>query len=838
MSSITAGVAARAADCLPGPGPGPARPAPAAAGRRPGIRPSQVPVSQPEDAADRAADAVADRAAPKPAVFGAAERSPAPVAPGAVWAAIGWPGRRLADHERPLGLGAELSQVRIHADHRAADSARMLGAAAYTFGEDVVLGDGVDTRTAAGRRILAHELAHVVQQRGRPSPAIMRQGVPRLRPSARPATEDLGAKVQRIWDSLLAFSDRAPAAVHSTLLAVEGYIERYDRAFASFEVKLSQAQRELARREMWRDVLSGIVVGAALGVGAAGLLRACEHIKEIVEESRLLEFGFEAGVHTADSAADAATERLREAVSREEPEFKAPRELQADHVARELWERVARASDGVSLTLSAIKDLSAVRDRLRGGHPVAKPEQVSAWLDKVAAAVADANRSVTLFRTAVDTPLLLRSDEQISQDLWIRWMAESPANAEWAGLRPPGVAERLVPGKWQEKEAVHLARDEVERLNMIGRLGVVVVPPRATPPGNPGASLPGVVRLRHDAYGAAGRLEPPRPEPETVAGAISKAASGEEPFVRIAWEGQTYLRAGEVVLIYSTSASGVLAHRFGTAPLSLPVSRDEQAWAFGMIGIDKPEHFHPEAAAGLHDAVWAAVNDVLPPQFVPGTAGSPQAPRADVIDTEDGVMVVDYRMGGRAGTRIVLFAPLASERTEDYIQVAQERRKRTGVFKVVAIDLRNDPHRIDRQKEIRQPGVVITSAQDADLRKEILDALPQGPSAISRLPVPGREEQATRGGLSVPVTPGSPAAVAHRARSSLSGRAAARFPCAREAGGRTDGDFPQAADRQGSSRDVYGRGVAGPHHPRAAAVRAQCGRRALHAGCPHRLAFA
>jgi hypothetical protein len=240
------------------------------------------------------------------------------------------------------------------------------------------------------------------------------------------------------------------------------------------------------------------------------------------------------------------------------------------------------------------------------------------------------------------------------------------------------------------------------------------------------------VRLRHDAYPAAGRLEPPRPEPDTLWGVFSKAAGGDEPFVEIAWEEQTYLRAGEVVLIFSTSARGVLAHRFGTGPVSLPVSRDERTRAFGMLGIEKPESFEPEAADMHYGALWSAANDILPPQFVPGTAGSPQAPRVEVIKTEDGVIVIDRGPAGPPGTRIALFAPLTSERTEDYTQVAEERRKRTGVIKVIAINLRTDPNRMDRQKEIRRPGVVITNLHDVDLRKEILDAMPKEPPAIPR----------------------------------------------------------------------------------------------------------
>ncbi|MFQ5814820.1 MAG: DUF4157 domain-containing protein [Anaerolineae bacterium] len=62
-------------------------------------------------------------------------------------------------------FGYDLSQVRVHADARAAESARALKARAFTVGRDVVFGAGQYTPgTISGRRLLAHELAHVIQQ--------------------------------------------------------------------------------------------------------------------------------------------------------------------------------------------------------------------------------------------------------------------------------------------------------------------------------------------------------------------------------------------------------------------------------------------------------------------------------------------------------------------------------------------------------------------------------------------------------------------------------------------------------------------------------------------------
>jgi hypothetical protein len=66
-------------------------------------------------------------------------------------------------------LGADFSDVRIHDDARAHDSAVAVNAHAYTVGNDVVFQrDRYDPASQAGRTTLAHELTHVVQQRSGP----------------------------------------------------------------------------------------------------------------------------------------------------------------------------------------------------------------------------------------------------------------------------------------------------------------------------------------------------------------------------------------------------------------------------------------------------------------------------------------------------------------------------------------------------------------------------------------------------------------------------------------------------------------------------------------------
>jgi hypothetical protein len=69
-------------------------------------------------------------------------------------------------------FGYDFSRVRVHADGDAADGARAVRARAYTIGRDIVFGASeYAPATTEGRRLLAHELTHVVQQGPGASPA-------------------------------------------------------------------------------------------------------------------------------------------------------------------------------------------------------------------------------------------------------------------------------------------------------------------------------------------------------------------------------------------------------------------------------------------------------------------------------------------------------------------------------------------------------------------------------------------------------------------------------------------------------------------------------------------
>ena len=74
-------------------------------------------------------------------------------------------------------FGHDFGQVHLHQGRQASEAARALGARAYTLGQDVVFGQGeYRPESDQGRRLIAHELTHVVQQTGAFRPFVQRQG--------------------------------------------------------------------------------------------------------------------------------------------------------------------------------------------------------------------------------------------------------------------------------------------------------------------------------------------------------------------------------------------------------------------------------------------------------------------------------------------------------------------------------------------------------------------------------------------------------------------------------------------------------------------------------------
>ena len=97
---------------------------------------------------------------------------PVPTVPPIVHAVLRGSGQPLDGATRAFmepRFGHDFSAVRVHTDAQAAQSAAAVNALAYTVGRAVVFGAGqFAPGTTAGRRLLAHELTHTVQQGGQP----------------------------------------------------------------------------------------------------------------------------------------------------------------------------------------------------------------------------------------------------------------------------------------------------------------------------------------------------------------------------------------------------------------------------------------------------------------------------------------------------------------------------------------------------------------------------------------------------------------------------------------------------------------------------------------------
>ncbi len=89
-------------------------------------------------------------------------------------------------------FGFDFSKVRVHTDRKAADSADLMNAYAYTIGENIYFGsEQYSPGTDKGRHLLIHELTHVVQSRlGASYPAKISSPIDLLEEEAERTTSD------------------------------------------------------------------------------------------------------------------------------------------------------------------------------------------------------------------------------------------------------------------------------------------------------------------------------------------------------------------------------------------------------------------------------------------------------------------------------------------------------------------------------------------------------------------------------------------------------------------------------------------------------------------------
>lgn len=170
-------------------------------------------------------------------------------------------------------FGHDFSQVHIHTDARAAESAEAVHARAYTVGRDVVFGAGQYAPSSAdGRRLLAHELTHVVQQASS-QPVMGMIGGTGV--AASPAGGDAEAAAQRTAEAISAnhavpaanrhavalYRQSASLTSSSVSLTREEFAKEMRRRFGMVQITVgSQAEQEAELTTRGRAPRAGVIL--------------------------------------------------------------------------------------------------------------------------------------------------------------------------------------------------------------------------------------------------------------------------------------------------------------------------------------------------------------------------------------------------------------------------------------------------------------------------------------------------------------------------------------------------------------------------------------------------
>jgi hypothetical protein len=155
-------------------------------------------------------------------------------------------------------IGADFSNVRVHSDSQAAKLSSDLGAKAFTLGKDVYFGaEKYDTESDDGKKLLAHELTHVVQQKCNND-----QNVLRLKPN--PAEKRKNDLIDRFRKGATVDNDdhEKLKQLFFATLRIEGQIEG--------EIYRCKDQQVINRDQKivsWASEVIGSVSGAIQGRG-------------------------------------------------------------------------------------------------------------------------------------------------------------------------------------------------------------------------------------------------------------------------------------------------------------------------------------------------------------------------------------------------------------------------------------------------------------------------------------------------------------------------------------------------------------------------------------------
>lgn len=166
-------------------------------------------------------------------------------------------------------VGSSLADVRVHADGTAADAAHAVNAHAFAFGQDIYFGAGeYDPSSPRGRSLIAHEVAHTVQQRG--ASGALGDSLDTTTPG-----DALEGEADRVADAF-GRGARSPVASGGTTTIARKVIARQERDGQQSTEHLRREVDELRQRQQITDAFSNAdrVVGMAFDLLLEKLLEA------------------------------------------------------------------------------------------------------------------------------------------------------------------------------------------------------------------------------------------------------------------------------------------------------------------------------------------------------------------------------------------------------------------------------------------------------------------------------------------------------------------------------------------------------------------------------------
>ena len=208
-------------------------------------------------------------------------------------------------------FGADFSRVQIHADSRAATLSEAINARAFTYGRHIYFNQGeYRPETHEGKRVLAHELTHVIQQEGGSGAGMpIEQHAPGNQGANRPATiQRLGNLGKELKHNVAPWGSSGPTGSNyevktdggSTVTAWRAYLVWQDHlrywchghslgTYDQYDYSVySGTPMETVIKDEWTSIAPDKTQAGDIAVWTAGFDHSAKFTKPVIEKGTLV----------------------------------------------------------------------------------------------------------------------------------------------------------------------------------------------------------------------------------------------------------------------------------------------------------------------------------------------------------------------------------------------------------------------------------------------------------------------------------------------------------------------------------------------------------------------